>query len=68
VTKIATKAELITTLKDSNQRVINWFVEILATDFFTRQGEVWSASDNLRLLLEYSQGRGFGYFIGSLKS
>ena len=37
---MTTKIELIDTLKDSNRRVIDWFTEISAQDFFTRQGEV----------------------------
>ena len=45
--KITTKTELIDTLKDSNRRVIDWFTETSAPDFFTRQGDVWSASDNV---------------------
>src|SRR5262245_33439106 len=52
MTIITTKSELITSLKDSNQRVLNWFTEISATDFFTRQGEVWSASDNVDHLIK----------------
>lgn len=52
MTKIAAKTELITTLKDSNHRVIKWFTEIPAKDFFTRQDEVWSASDNMDHLIK----------------
>jgi uncharacterized damage-inducible protein DinB len=48
---ITTKTELITTLEDSNQRVIRWFTDIPARDFFTRQGDVWSASDNVDHLI-----------------
>lgn len=43
--------ELIAALQDSNRRVVNWFAEIPANDFFTRQGEVWSASDNMDHLI-----------------
>jgi len=50
--EIATKSELINTLKDSNQRVIHWFTEIAAENFFTRQEAVWSASDNLDHLIK----------------
>lgn len=46
------KPELLTTLKDSNQRVINWFTEIPANEFFQREGEVWSASDNVDHLIK----------------
>lgn len=52
MTTINTKTELITTLKDSSQRVTEWFTEIPADTFFARQGEVWSASDNLDHLIK----------------
>jgi DNA-binding response OmpR family regulator len=52
MTKISTKIQLIATLQDTNQRVINWFTEIPAKDFFTRHGEVWSASDNVDHLIK----------------
>ena len=45
-------SELITALKHSNGRVLNWFTEISAKDFFTRHGEVWSASDNVDHLIK----------------
>ena len=51
MTEITTKAELITELQDANQRVTQWFTEIHPENFFTRQGEVWSASDNLDHLI-----------------
>ena len=50
--EIATKETLIDALKDSNRRVIEWFTVIPAQDFFTRQGEVWSASDNVDHLIK----------------
>ena len=52
MTTITTKSELFSALKDSNQRVLNWFTDISANDFFTRHGEVWSASDNLDHLIK----------------
>jgi uncharacterized damage-inducible protein DinB len=52
LSEITTKHELINTLKDSNQRVTNWFTEIPAEHFFIRQGEVWSASDNVDHLIK----------------
>jgi uncharacterized damage-inducible protein DinB len=52
MTEITTKTDLITALKDSNQRVITWFTEIQAEKFFMRHGEVWSASDNLDHLIK----------------
>lgn len=52
MTEIITKTELINILKESNQHVTLWFTEIPATDFFTRHGEVWSASDNMDHLVK----------------
>ena len=52
MTEITTKTDLITALKDSNQRVITWFTEIQAEKFFMRHREVWSASDNLDHLIK----------------
>lgn len=46
------KFELISTLKDSNQRVTKWFTEIAAEKFFHRDGEVWSVSDNVDHLIK----------------
>ena len=50
--EITTKSELLTALKDSNQRAENWFLIIPANDFFTRHGEVWSPSDNVDHLIK----------------
>lgn len=50
--EIRTKTELIIALKAANQRVINWFTKIPPSDFFTRQGEVWSASNNMDHLIK----------------
>ena len=52
MTDINNKTELIFNLNDSNQRVITWFTGIPSTDFFMRQGEVWSTSDNLDHLIK----------------
>ena len=52
ITEITTKAELIDILADSNRRVTEWFTVMPATDFFTRQGAIWSASDNLDHLIK----------------
>ena len=52
MTVINTKAELIDILEESNQRVTEWFKAIPAKNFFTRRGEVWSASDNLDHLIK----------------
>ena len=46
------KSELLSTLKDSNRRVLKWFEEISLEQFFQREGEVWSASDNLDHLIK----------------
>jgi len=45
------KTELISTLKDSRQRVLDWFTAIPAKDFFARHGEDWSPSDNVDHLI-----------------
>jgi len=47
-----TKTELISTLQDSNRGVTEWFSKIPAKTFFTRRGDVWSASDNLDHLIK----------------
>jgi uncharacterized damage-inducible protein DinB len=52
MSEIKTKSELIAALRDSNQRVANWFTDIPEKDFFTRQSDVWSASDNLDHLIK----------------
>lgn len=44
---IQSKHEIIAALHDSNQRAQAWFSAIPVQDYFTRQGEVWSASDNV---------------------
>jgi len=52
MTEMTTKADLIAVLNDSNRRVINWFTEFPTERFFTRGGDVWSASDNLDHLIK----------------
>ena len=52
MTEINTSTELFYELKDANQRVTKWFTEIPAKYFFIRQGEVWSASDNMDHLIK----------------
>lgn len=47
MTEINSKMDIISALKDSEQRALNWFADIPDHEFFTRQGEVWSASDNV---------------------
>jgi hypothetical protein len=39
--------ELISALANSSHSATSWFHEIPADQFFTRQGEAWSPSDNL---------------------
>jgi hypothetical protein len=51
MTNIKTKTEIISTLKDSHQRVLDWFTAIPTKDFFTRHGEEWSPSDNVDHLI-----------------
>lgn len=49
--EIHSKTEIISTLKDSRQRALDWFTAIPTKDFFTRQGEEWSPSDNVDHLI-----------------
>ena len=42
---------LISELKDSNQRVLTWFRNIPTAAFFAREGEAWSAAQNLDHLI-----------------
>ncbi len=49
---INTKLDLISALKNSNQRAEDWFREIPASNFFLRQGDVWSSSDNVDHLIK----------------
>lgn len=51
MTTISKITELIIALQNANQRVTRWFTEIPAENFFTRHGEIWSASDNLDHLI-----------------
>jgi len=51
MTEINTSTELFAGLRDANQRVTQCFTEIPAENFFTRQGEIWSASDNVDHLI-----------------
>jgi len=45
------KETLLKTLADTHQCVAEWFTAIQTRDFFKRQPEVWSASDNLDHLI-----------------
>lgn len=51
MTTITTKTELFAALKDSHQRVVNWFTEMPVDEFFQREGDAWSASDNVDHLI-----------------
>ena len=44
---IQTKAEIIFALKESHDHMKGWFSSIPTSTYFTRQGEVWSAFDNV---------------------
>lgn len=44
---IQTKAEIMFALKESRDHMQTWFSAIPTSTYFTRQGEVWSASDNV---------------------
>jgi hypothetical protein len=47
MTEINSKMDIVSALKDSEHRARNWFSAIPNHEFFTRQGEVWSSSDNV---------------------
>jgi hypothetical protein len=49
---IKSKETIINETKDSSQRTIEWFNAIPAEQFFVRQGDVWSASDNVDHLIK----------------
>lgn len=51
MTELKTKQELLAALKDARERVSAWFEAIPASDFFTRQADAWSASDNMDHLI-----------------
>lgn len=50
--EIKTKETIINETKNSTQRAIEWFEEIPANQFFIRDGEAWSASDNVDHLIK----------------
>lgn len=50
--QINTKSELLAALNNSNQSAEAWFSAISSDDFFARQGEVWSPSDNVDHLIK----------------
>ena len=52
MTAISTREELFAALKDSNQRAADWFLAIPTSDFFRREAEAWSPSDNLDHLIK----------------
>lgn len=50
--EIETREDIINETKNSNLRAIAWFDAIPAGQFFIREGEVWSASDNVDHLIK----------------
>ena len=50
--EINTKETIAAETKKSNQRAMEWFAAIPADPFFMREGEVWSASDNVDHLVK----------------
>lgn len=44
--EIKTKESIVSEIKISNQRAMEWFEAIPSEHFFARKGEAWSASDN----------------------
>ncbi|HNM38459.1 MAG TPA: DinB family protein [Anaerolineales bacterium] len=47
MTTIQTKTEIISALQGSNKHMQEWFSAISAIEYFTRQGDTWSAADNV---------------------
>ena len=52
MTTIHSKVEIILAIRDSGQRAQEWFSAIPAEEYFHREGEVWSASDNVDHLIK----------------
>ena len=50
--EIKTKEAIISETKNSNQRAVEWFDAIPPNQFFIREGEIWSASDNVDHLIK----------------
>jgi len=50
--EIKTKENIMTEIKNSDQRAKEWFDAIPAGQFFVRNGEAWSASDNVDHLIK----------------
>lgn len=50
--EIKTLEDITNETKNSNQRAIAWFDVIPSNQFFIREGEVWSASDNVDHLIK----------------
>jgi DinB superfamily len=48
---MSTKAEMTTAINEAHQRAQAWFNAIPATNFFHREGDAWSASDNVDHLI-----------------
>ena len=46
------KEEIISAVKESASRSLDWFKAIPASEFFHREGEVWSVSDNVDHLIK----------------
>ncbi|HNB54791.1 MAG TPA: DinB family protein [Anaerolineales bacterium] len=46
-----TKADILKGLQTANEAVTHWFEQIPAAAFFVRQGDIWSASDNMDHLI-----------------
>ena len=48
---MSTKAEMTIAINEAHQRAQAWFNTIPAATFFHREGDIWSASDNLDHLI-----------------
>ncbi len=47
MSEIQSKIQIISSLQDSERRIQEWFYNLPADHFFTRQAEAWSPSDNV---------------------
>jgi uncharacterized damage-inducible protein DinB len=50
--EIQSKTQIMSSLQESGYRAREWFNNLPADDFFTRQAEGWSASDNVDHLIK----------------
>ncbi len=52
IVEIGTKEALIVEMENAGRRAVDWYMAIPPDQFFVRQGEVWSAADNVGHLVK----------------